>query len=147
MPIPAPPPKGKDRWGMPPARRGRVRGMIRNLRRSSEIGEFGEIKIIEFDLFVDDGQPLVPVRMSGTYFNHEPHADRIAEVRDPDPAIRPIMAHRLYFPPTFEHEIVAYYPGRDDPPPWRQRVGAILMVAGPIVFVAVAVGLFITLYR
>ena len=138
-------PKGRDRWGLRPVRRGRVRGQIINLRRSFEVGEFGNLLVVDFDLAIDEGQPVVPVRMSGTIFDNEPLEGMVVEVRDPAPATRPIVAHRLAFPPHYQHEVVCFYPGRDEPSPGRQRMLGMLLVLGPLAFAAALLGLYYAL--
>lgn len=148
QPKPAAParPKGKDRWGLRPVRAGRVRGQIRNVRRSFAVSDFGNILTFDFDLFVDDDVPLVPVRMAGADFLVEPQEGNLVDVRDPDPAVRPIETYRLDFPPRYEHRIIAYYPGRGEPPPWRERAGGLLVVIGPIGLAVALAGLFAALY-
>ena len=139
----APPPqKGKDRHGLRPPRAGRVRGTIANVRRSFEVGEFGNLLIIDFDLVIDQGTPPVPVRMAGTIFNQEPHEGMLVEVHDPDPAVRPIVTHRLQAAWDRHYHIVAFYPGRDDLSPTRQRLFGLLVVLAPIVVGAALLGVF-----
>ena len=121
----------RDRWGLRPVRSGRIRGQIRNFRRSLDVDDLGQVFIIDFDLFIDDDQPLVPVRMSGTDFQGEPREGQVVELRDPDPGVRPIQATRLDYPPRYEHDVVSFYPGRDDLPPARQRMNSLLVVARP----------------
>ena len=137
----------RDRWGLRPVRSGWVRGQIRNIRRSFELDDLGQVFIIDFDLFIDDDQPLVPVRMSGTDFQGEPGEGQVVELRDPDPGVRPIQATRLDYPPRYEHDVVSFYPGRDDLPPARQRMNSLLVVAGPVILTAIAVAVFLALYR
>lgn len=132
---------------MRPVRAGRLRGQIRNVRRSFDVSDFGEVTVIDFDLFVDDDLPMVPVRMSGIDFMNEPHEGSIVDVRDPDPTVRPIVAYRLDFPPNYEHDVVCYYPGRDDLPPARQRLNGLLMVFGPILFAVLLLSLALAFRR
>jgi hypothetical protein len=134
--------RGKDRWGWRPVRAGYVRGQIRNLRREAEVSPFGDLRVVEFDLFVDDDLPMIPVRMAGTDFSNDFREGPVVDVRDPDPSVRPIIATRLDFPPHFDHEIISYYPGRDDPPPAVGRLRAALMVLVPAGFVAAMLGLY-----
>lgn len=136
----------RDRWGMRPPRRGRVRGQIRNVSRSFGVSEYGNIIIVDFDLFIDDDLPLVPVRMRGTDFPIEPQEGQVVDVRDPAPDVRPIEATRLDFPPHYQHEVVAYYPGRDDIPQSRQRMNGLMVIIGPIVVTVAAIGLFLAIY-
>lgn len=142
MKAAAPPPRSKDRFGLRRARAGRVRGQIANVRRSFEIGEFGNLIVMDFDLVTDPGAPPTPVRMTGTIFNREPQEGMLVEVRDPDPSVRPILTHRLDFPPHYHFEIVGFYPGRDDLSPGRQRLIGAVVVVGPLVIAAVLIGLF-----
>ena len=137
----------RDRWGLRPVRSGRIRGQIRNFRRSLDVDDLGQVFIIDFDLFVDDDQPLVPVRMSGTDCQGDAHDGDIVEVRDPGRGVRPVPAVRLYYPPHYVHEVVSFYPGRDDLPPARQRMNSLLVVAGPVILTAIAVAVFLALYR
>jgi hypothetical protein len=127
-------------------RAGRVRGQLRNLRRSSDVGDFGELRVVEFDLFIDDDLPMVPVRMTGTDFSNDIREGPVVEVRDPDPSVRPIAALRLDFPPGYAHEVIAFCPGRDAPSALSGRLRAALMVLGPIAFAAVLLGLFFVFY-
>lgn len=135
-------PTGKDRFGLRPAGRGRVRGRIQNLRRGFEIGEFGQLTVIEFELEGEHGTPPVPVRMTGTIFNDEPHDGLLVEVRDPDPSARPIETWRLDLPHHRGTEIVAFYPGRNEPPPSRQWLLGALVILAPIAVAAVLLGVF-----
>lgn len=138
--------RGRDRWGLRRVRAGRVRGQIRDIRRSFEVGVFGTITVIDFDLFIDDGLPPVPVRMSGTSFSDEPHEGHVVEVRDPDPTQRPIAPRQLYYPPGYEHEVISFFPGRDDPSALRERLRGVLVVLGPIAFALFMLGLFFAFY-
>ncbi len=137
---------GKDRWGLRPVRRGRVRGQIHNLRRSDKVGQFGSLLVFEFDLFVDEGQPPVPVEMIGADFTHEPREGMLVETPDPTPDLRPIAARRLDFPPKYEFEIVSYYPGRDDPPRSVERLRGLLVLALPFAVAGVLLGLYYAFY-
>ena len=139
--------RGKDRWGLRPVRAGTLRGQVRNIRRSNVVGDFGDMTVIDFDLFIDDGQKPVPVQMSGTDFFNEVVEGPVVDVRDPDPAVRPILATRLDFPPQYNHEVISCYPGRDDAPAARERIGGVLMVIGPIVFAAALIALFYVFYE
>ena len=136
----------RDRWGWRPARRGRLRGEIRNLRHSTEISECGTIFVYDFDIFVDDGLPLVPVRMQGTDFQNEPVQGRVVEMNDPNPKIRPVEPIRLDYPPAFMIRVVSFYPGRDDPSVSLQRLHGLLVMIGPIAAAAVMIGLFYAIY-
>ncbi len=138
-------PKGRDRWGLRPVRRGRVRGQIVNLRRSFEVGEFGNLLVVDFELAIDKDLPTVPVRMSGTIFNHEPREGMVVEMPDPDPLVRPIVTHRLSLPWDRHHQIVAFYPGRGDPSRARQRLVGVLVVLLPMAVAAVLLGLYFAL--
>lgn len=138
--------RSRDRWGLRPVRNGRVRGQIRNVRRSLEVGEFGEIIVFDFDLFMDDDQPSVPVRMSGTDFQNEPHEGVVVDVSDPAPHVRPIEPTRLDFPPQYDREVVSFYPGRDDVPHARQRMNGLFVIIGPIVVTAAAIGVFLAIH-
>ncbi len=140
--APSRPPKGKDRFGLRPPRKGRIRGQIANVRRSFEVGAFGNLLIVDFDLLIDQGVPPVPVRMSGTIFNQEPREGMLVEVADPDPTVRPIVAHRLQTAWDRHSEIVAFYPGRDDLSPARQRMIGLLVLLIPVVVGAALLGVF-----
>jgi hypothetical protein len=73
---------GKDRWGMDPPRRGWVRGIIQNVTRSVEQTPYGELVILDFDIYPDDdAAPLVEVRMSGYTFSKDPKANLLVEVK------------------------------------------------------------------
>ncbi len=144
QPTAAPKPaKNRDRWGLRPPRPGIVRGRITNVTRSIDVCDFGELIVLDFELFVGDDQPAVPVRMTGTDFSSALPEGHIVEVPDPDPAIRPIVTTRLDFPPRYENELIAYYPGRDDLPRGVMRMRGLMMVIGPIVFAVVLLGVFL----
>ncbi|MDA8254001.1 MAG: hypothetical protein M0Z28_33155 [Rhodospirillales bacterium] len=136
----------RDRWGLRPVRAGRVRGQIRNLHRSFETCEFGQVIVFDFELFVDDAMPPVPVRMAGMDFQNEPRDGNVVDVRDPSPTVRPIEAIRLDFPPRYQHDVVSFYPGRDEPPPARQWMQGALIILGPILLAAGLLGLYFVLY-
>ncbi|HET9019450.1 MAG TPA: hypothetical protein VFN46_07690 [Acetobacteraceae bacterium] len=136
----------RDRWGLPPVRGGWVRGQVRNFRRGYEISEYGDVFVWDFDLFVDDDQPLVAVRMRGTDFQGGPGEGEIVELRDPDPTVRPIETTRLEFPNSPGRDAVSFYPGRDDIPEARQRMNGLVVIVGPIVAAAAAIGVFLAIH-
>ncbi len=137
----------RDRFGLRPVRAGRLRGEIRNVRRGSEMGAFGTETVFEFDLIAEEGAAAVAVRMSGTDFSGAPHDGQVVELSDPDPAIRPLLAHRLDHPFLRHQAIIAYYPGRSDLSPAQQRLRGALVVLAPLVFALAAIGLFIAFTR
>lgn len=136
----------RDRWGCRGVRRGWLRGQIRNIRRGSEVSHYGSSLVFEFDLFVDDNLPLVPVRMIGTDFPLEPREGQIWDVPDPTPDIRPIAAVRLVSPFDSDIALKAFYPGRGDPSRLRQRIEGTFIIIGPIAAAAAMVGLFYAIF-
>jgi hypothetical protein len=129
--------RGKlDRWGMRPAPAGVVRGKAGNIRRQKREAAFGEMEILDFELFVAEGEPTVAVRMEGNDFSNNLWEGVLTDVRDPDPKIRPIVARRIHFPygDGQKGEMISYYPGRDDPSRSADRNWTILTIAGPILF-------------
>lgn len=141
------PGRRRDRFGLRPVRAGRLRGEVRNVRRDIDMGAFGSEIVFEFDLIAEEGAPAVAVRMSGTDFSGQPQDGQVVEVRDPDPARRPLMAHRLDLPFRRREAVIAYYPGRNDLTPAQQRLRGVLVVLGPLAFAAAAIGLFIAFGR
>jgi hypothetical protein len=141
------PGRRRDRFGLRPVRAGRLRGEVRNVRRDIEMGAFGSEIVFEFDLIAEEGAPAVAVRMSGTDFSGQPHDGQVVEVQDPDPARRPLIAHRLDLPLRRREAVIAYYPGRNDLTPAQQRLRGVLVVLGPLAFAAAAIGLFIVFSR
>ena len=141
------PGRRRDRFGLRPVRAGRLRGEVRNVRRDTEMGAFGTEIVFAFDLIAEEGAPAVPVRISGTDFSGQPHDGQVVDVRDPNPAIRPLIAHRLDLPFGRREAVIAYYPGRNDLTPAQQRLRGMLVVLGPLAFAAAAIGLFIAFGR
>jgi len=143
----APHQRGRDRYGWRPVRRGWIRGQIRNVRRGNEVGDYGTILVMDFELFVDDDAPMVAVRMRGTDFQGQLYEGKIADIRDPGDGVRPIEVTRLRYPPQYAHDVRSYYPGRDDPTLARQRIRAMVPIIGPIAVAAAMIGLFYVFYR
>lgn len=140
--------KRRDRWGQRPVRNGRLRGQIRNVCRSVSVSPDGHpLVVYDFDLFVDDNQPLVPVRMSGTDFFNHPQDGEVVDLLDPHPQVRPAEPIRLQYPLHYHHVVVSLYPGRDDRPMLRQRMDGFLLTLGPILVVLIAVGTYFAIYR
>jgi hypothetical protein len=132
-----------DRFGLRPPRRGVLRGVIRNIRRTPMEAAFGNMMIIDFDLLVEDGVPPVPVQMRGNDFSSELIPDIVVDVADPNPGVRPLLTRRLDYAHNPGSEFVSYFPGRDDPPAWRDRVFGSALVLGPIIGGASAAALII----
>lgn len=125
-----------DKWGLPPAGAGVVRGKISNVRLSTREAAFGEMQIYDFELWTGEGEPPVAIRMEGNDFSHRVHDGWLAEIVDRTPSVRPIETRvlRLVLGPGEVGELRSFYPGRDDPSPKADRnwtLGAILL---PVVF-------------
>ncbi len=135
-----------DQWGLAPVRAGMVRGQIANVRRSIGVCDFGELIIMDFDLVRGEGVPAVPVQMTGTDFVGPLNEGWLAELPDPDPTVRPIVTSRLAFPPNYDNDLIAYYPGRMDKPANVMRLRGLLMVVSPVVFALAVLGLFLTFF-
>ena len=137
--------KGLDRWGLPPVGKGCVRGRVANVKSWDEPCPFGMLQVIEFDLVDDPKEPGVPVRISGTDIDNRVMEGHVLDVQDRNPSIRPIPAtgavhsYSLYDGRGMVQSIKAYYPGRDDAPPRRNRVLAAMMVLVPVAITAAAV--------
>lgn len=139
--------QNKDRWGLNPARPGVLRGIIGNVRLSTEEGKFGLITVFDFDLNMGKDQPQVPVRMAGNDFTGRVIHGTLADVADPEPAQRPIQATRMVYPQGDGQmiEILAHFPGRGGRPKARDNSFAVLMIVFPLVL-AVSFGLLIFWY-
>ena len=131
----------RDRFDLPHPPRGVLRGIIRNIRRTNEEGPFGALEVIEFDLHVSDTDPPVPVVIRGNDYSRPLFADCVADIADPDPTIRPLRTRRMTFPHQPDDELIAYYPGLDDPNTPTDRFWSIVMIIGPIVGSGLTAGL------
>jgi hypothetical protein len=129
----AKPPRNKlDRFNLPPPRAGILRGIIRNIRVTHEEAAFGPLEVVDFDLYVSESDPPVPVRMRGNDYSRPLFADSLGDVADPDPSVRPVLARRVVFPHHPNQDCVAFYPGLDDPNTPRDRFWSIVTIVAPI---------------
>ncbi len=138
---PAGPPSKLDRFGLPPVKRGMLRGKIRDVRHSIVEGAYGQMQVIDFNLYTAPKQPPVPVQMRGNDFTTPVRDDWVIDVADPDPTIRPLLTRRITLPHNPGTEVVSYYPGWDDPNTSKDRFWSIVAIAGPLVGGAILVGL------
>lgn len=128
-----PKPKPRDKFGLLPAKPGVLRGIVRNLRQTNQESHFGTIIVYDFDLYVDDKRPAVPVRMMGNDFSMPVFSELVLEVKDYDPSVRPIVTRRAHLPLNGPSDIIAYYPGLDAMNNPTDRFWTIVTVVGPIV--------------
>jgi hypothetical protein len=126
-----------DQFNLPPPRRRIVRGIVRNIRVSHVEAAFGPLEIIDFDLFVSESQPPVPVQMRGNDFSHPLFEGSLVDTADPDPSVRPLQTRRLVYPHHPNQDCIAYYPGLDDPNSPKDRMWTIVTIASPIIGAAV----------
>jgi hypothetical protein len=137
---PAKPPK-KDRWGQTPVAPGHVRGSATNLRRWEDVGTYGPVQVVAFDLWVDKNVPLVPVRMTATDFQGRVVEGSVYDVPDPDPQVRPLQPWRITHADNSEAEVIAHFPGREFAVKGRGLLWTIGVVLSPLVAAAVLAGL------
>ena len=133
MTGPAAKPSKLDQFGLKPPRKGTVRGIIRNVRQSHVEAAFGEELVIEFDLDRGENLPAIAVQMRGNDYSMPIYADWLADIRDPDPAMRPLITRRVAFPHSPGTELVSYTPGQDDPNTPADRFWSYVAVIGPLV--------------
>src|SRR5947209_3404360 len=88
--------KTKDRFNLPPVRKGYLRGFAINIRRTEQPCEFGTLQIAEFELADTRKGPGVPLRMAGTYFTGHIMDGTLLDVPDPTPNVRPIVTDVVY---------------------------------------------------
>lgn len=125
-----------DRWNLPPAKRGILRGVVINVRSSTVEAPFGQLQIIDFDLAVDEKLPLVPVQMRGNDFTRPLLPNCLADVPDPDASVRPIRPRIVTFPHSPGYDLISYYPGQDDPKNAKDSFWALVAIVGPVVSAA-----------
>lgn len=104
-----------DEYGLPPPRKGVLRGFVRDLRFSQEESAVGRIQIVDFNLHFRGDRLPVPVRMRGSDFTDHLVDGWLMDVPDPDPKLRPITPRRITAPWHEGLEVTSYYPGQDDP--------------------------------
>ncbi len=115
--------------------RGFVRGRVCNLRNSETVGDYGMVMVLDFDLFIDDGLPTVPVRMTGTDFFGRVMTDHVLDVPDPDPSVRPITPWRVTVSHDANQEIIAHYPGLEIGMKSRGLLSTVATVVAPFVVI------------
>jgi hypothetical protein len=131
----------RDRWGLEPPAPGIVRGRAENLRRREDVSQFGAVQIVEFDLWVDDGVPTIPVRMTATDFQGRIMADSVYDIADPDPAVRPLTPWRAGFAHNPEDDgVLAHYPGRGFGVKEKGLLWTVMIVLAPFAAVALLGG-------
>ena len=132
---------GLDRWRLKPVSPGYVRGQIRNIRRSEDISRFGQLNVVEFDLEVGGGQPMVPVKMLGLYFNRDIPSGQLCDIADPTPSVRPLVTGRISFPRAPGQDILTYNLDADELARRRLWSWSMLTPLIPVVAIAVLVWL------
>jgi hypothetical protein len=135
---------GLDKWGLKPVPRGFLRGRVTNMVQSEAIDIYGQVQVIAFDLVSDEDTPPVPVRMTATDYSHRLTEGHLVDVPDPPPHVRPVAPEYLMFSVDVggdDKQVTAYYPGRGMPSRRSSFLWALLVIAGPIVFVLLATAL------
>lgn len=116
------------------------------MRYTEDSCTYGQLLILDFDLWIGEGVPLVPVRMSGTDFNGRVTENQVLDVPDPDPSIRPVAPLRVTSARNPAWEVVAHYPGRDAAvaaPAGSRRTILIVAAAAVAVLLAAAAGFYL----
>jgi hypothetical protein len=134
-----------DRWGLAPVLKGHVRGRAKNIRSSERVSSYGHIHVVDFDLWVDEGLPLVAVRMLGTDFQGRVLEDQLYDVPDATPDVRPIEAWNIRASHDPEQGVIAYQPGREFAVKQRGLGWTILTVVAPVAVTA-GIALFLVLH-
>ena len=120
-----------DRWNLRPAPPGVVRGRARNIRESEQVGPYGQMRVVDFDLWIDEGVPAVPVRMTGTDFQNRVMEDMVLDAPDPDPAVRPVAPWRVKSSHNPDYEVIAHYPGREFAVQSRGLAWTVMVILAP----------------
>jgi hypothetical protein len=128
-----------DPWNLdlPPVRPGFIRGLVANIRNSTEECQYGELLILDFDLHAKGGGTIASVQMRGTDFSRHLRHGALVDVPDPDPTVRPIVTKRLYTPREGREALVAYYPGAEGRSRRGERLYGFALVLGGLALVAI----------